>query len=197
MPSLTIKDLNGDGEPEVIVDLFTGGAHCCSISVLYRYRPSTGAYARLAHDWGDPGYKLVPAPGGGPPLFKTADDRFADAFCAFACSLLPVQLLRLDSSGLQDVTRTYAAVVRSDLDQLLKLYRRERAKQADRFAIKGILPALCADYENLSQPRSCTALLERSRRRGELAHHAGDQAPAGRRYILSVQRFLARHGYRS
>jgi hypothetical protein len=91
----------------------------------------------------------------------------------------------------------HPAFVRNDLGQLLKLYRRERTKKADRFAIKGILPALCADYYNLLQPRSCAALLERARRRGELAHHAGDQAPAGRRYIRSVQRFLTRHGYRS
>jgi hypothetical protein len=195
--SLTIRDLDGDGEPEVIVDLYTGGAHCCSISVIYRYSSSAARYVRLAHVWGDPGYGLVPAPGGGPPLFKTADDRFADAFCAFACSLLPVQLLRLEPSGLRDVTRMDPALVRDDLGQLLKLYRRERTRKADRLAIKGILPALCADYYNLSQPRSCAALLERARRRGELAHHAGDQAPDGRRYIRSVQRFLARQGYRS
>src|SRR4051812_22580991 len=29
--SLTLADLTGDGDPEVIVDLFTGGAHCCSV----------------------------------------------------------------------------------------------------------------------------------------------------------------------
>src|SRR5581483_9335641 len=26
---LTIRDLDGDGEPEILVDLYTGGAHCC------------------------------------------------------------------------------------------------------------------------------------------------------------------------
>src|SRR5256885_990630 len=30
--SVFAKDLDGDGEPEVIVDLFTGGAHCCFVS---------------------------------------------------------------------------------------------------------------------------------------------------------------------
>ena len=187
MQSLTIRDLNGDGEPEVVVDLYTGGAHCCSISVIYRYSFSGGRYARLAHFWGDPGYQLVPAPAGGPPLFETSDDRFADAFCPFVCSLLPIQLLRLGPSGLQDVTRANAALVRTDLGELLKLYRQARTRKADRFAIKGILPAICADYDNLSQPRSCAALLERARRRGEVA----------RRYIRNVQRFLNRHGYRS
>src|SRR5262249_23604484 len=27
-----VQDLDGDGEPEVIVDLYTGGAHCCYVS---------------------------------------------------------------------------------------------------------------------------------------------------------------------
>src|SRR3712207_1673767 len=26
---VTVVDLNGDGEQEVVVDLYTGGAHCC------------------------------------------------------------------------------------------------------------------------------------------------------------------------
>jgi hypothetical protein len=95
-----------------------------------------------------------------------------------------------------NVTRMNPALVRTDLHQLLGLYRRPRTRKPDRFAIKGILPALCADYYNLSQPRSCAALLERARRRGELGPRAGDQAPAGRRYIRSVERFLTRHGYR-
>src|SRR3954465_13895629 len=29
--SVMVSDLNGDGEPEVVVNLYWGGAHCCTI----------------------------------------------------------------------------------------------------------------------------------------------------------------------
>ena len=34
---LTVRDLDGDGEPEVLVDLYTGGAHCCFYTVILRF----------------------------------------------------------------------------------------------------------------------------------------------------------------
>jgi hypothetical protein len=33
--SVLVTDLNRDGEQEVVVDLFTGGAHCCFYSLIY------------------------------------------------------------------------------------------------------------------------------------------------------------------
>ena len=53
---LHVADLGGDVEPEVVVDSYTGGAHCCIVSdVLY----FTGAaYARAEHNWGSYGYAL-------------------------------------------------------------------------------------------------------------------------------------------
>ena len=35
--SVAVRDLDGDGEPEVILDLYTGGAHCCFVSRFYRW----------------------------------------------------------------------------------------------------------------------------------------------------------------
>src|SRR5689334_19050793 len=55
--SLTIRDLDGDGEPEVLFDIYTGGAHCCSYTWIYRFTGST--YTGLPATWGDTGYTLV------------------------------------------------------------------------------------------------------------------------------------------
>ena len=188
-PSLAIRDLAGDGEPEVLVDLFTGGAHCCSITVIYRYAPATGTYTRIAKLWGDPAYQvLAPAPDGGPPLLKTADDRFANAFCAYVCSLLPGQLFRLGSGGLRDVTRHFPQLVSADLADLDHVLSHARRTPSDRFAIKGILPAVCADYYLLGRRAGCDRLLVGAARRGELA-------PTPARYARRVRRFLRRLGY--
>jgi hypothetical protein len=31
-----VRDLDGDGEPEVLVDFYWGGVHCCFYTDVYR-----------------------------------------------------------------------------------------------------------------------------------------------------------------
>jgi len=40
---VAVRDLDG-GEPEVLLDLYTGGAHCCSVSLILRWDPGTRRY---------------------------------------------------------------------------------------------------------------------------------------------------------
>src|SRR3954452_10628065 len=37
LSSVTVRDLDADGEPEVLVDLYSGGANCCWYSISYRF----------------------------------------------------------------------------------------------------------------------------------------------------------------
>lgn len=37
-----VRDLDADGEPEVLLGLYTGGAHCCFYTLVFRYRPHLG-----------------------------------------------------------------------------------------------------------------------------------------------------------
>ena len=54
--SVLVTDVDGDGEPEVVLDLYWGGAHCCWYSQIYRYVPAAGHYTPLVHVWGNFGY---------------------------------------------------------------------------------------------------------------------------------------------
>jgi hypothetical protein len=38
--SIEIRQLDGDSEPEVILDINTGGAHCCDWAYVYSYVPA-------------------------------------------------------------------------------------------------------------------------------------------------------------
>ena len=185
--SLTIRDIAADGEPQVLVDLYSGGAHCCSITVFYRYDPATGRYGRIVHDWGDPGYAIQTTPGG-QTVLKTYDDRFADSFCAFVCSLMPVQVFALRDDGLDDITRSLPGYTRTDLAHLTATLASARRRRSQHFAIKGILPAICADDRLLGMAGDCNALLADAARRGELA-------PTPARYERRLRRFLGRLGY--
>src|SRR3954467_11702084 len=47
-----LRDLNADGEPEAIVDLFTGGASCCVLVLAYGYDVAANVYRRAELDTG-------------------------------------------------------------------------------------------------------------------------------------------------
>src|SRR5207244_3839241 len=55
--SVAVRDLDGDAEPEVVLDLYSGGAHCCYSTDIYRYNGS--GYSLGEHAWGDVGYRLA------------------------------------------------------------------------------------------------------------------------------------------
>lgn len=188
--SIAFADLTGDGDPEILVDLYTGGAHCCSVMALYAWDPATSRYRRLARDWGDPGYRIAGR------RLVSADDRFAYAFCAYVCSAMPIQVFSYRAFGLVDVTRRFPGQVRADLAGLRGALRQAHRHRDQRFAIKGLLPAICADLLLLRRGPSCRRELSAALRRGELARMPGDLTAGGRGYVRRVLAFLRRTGYR-
>lgn len=82
--SLTGTDINKDGYPEVIIETYSGGAHCCSSTLVYSLRTTPvlilqkpesnagGVFPDLDHD--------------GIREFETADDLFAYLYCPYAGS---------------------------------------------------------------------------------------------------------------
>ena len=194
--SLTVRDLDGDGEPEVLVDLYTGGAHCCTVSVLYHFDAASGKYTRIVHRWGDPAYRLSDLDGDGKPEFLTSDDRFAYSFCAYACSALPGVVLRYQGGRLVDVTKTYPARIRKEAASLLAGFNDARKSKTVRFEGKGILPAYCADEYLLGRGSACQKLLRAALKRGDLAASGADLAPSGKKYVTALNAFLRKLRYR-
>src|SRR3954463_2206659 len=76
--ALTVRDLDGDADPEVLVDTYTGGAHCCIVTPIFRW--AGDGYRRLTGFFGNVGYTLDDLDGDGRPEFVTADDSFAYVF---------------------------------------------------------------------------------------------------------------------
>ncbi|HEX5853090.1 MAG TPA: hypothetical protein VFY36_08355, partial [Solirubrobacteraceae bacterium] len=116
-----VRDLNSDGEPEVLLDLYTAGAHCCYLSRFFFFDGQR--YRSLQHNFGDAGYRVKDFDGDGTPELVSADARFGYQFSSFASSLFPLQVWRYDGEELRDVTRTFPAQIRSDLRRAWRLYR--------------------------------------------------------------------------
>jgi hypothetical protein len=190
-----VRDLEADGEPEVIVEVFTGGAHCCTKSHVF-IRSAAGRWARLIHDWGNPGYRLRDLDRDGTVELVTGDDRFSYAFTACVASSRPVQVWGVRGDRLRDVTREHLPAVRTDAAAQWRLYLRvKRDRLPD---VRGVLAAWMADKALLGESASGWRALEAARRRGELGRgRLLFGLPAGREYLTKLRAFLTRTGYLS
>jgi hypothetical protein len=191
--SLQLVDLERDGEPEAIVDLFTGGAHCCSFSVIYGYHPGTDSYSHRTQDWRDPSYNLVDIDHDGRPELRSADARFAYEFTAYVFSAFPVQIWHYSGGAMVDVTRQFPNQIRHDVKSQRSRYRFLRRHHYD---VRGALAAYAADEYLLDRGAVGMRLVYNALHRGELKKHDGDFGPFERRYIKRLRRFLHSLGYR-
>jgi hypothetical protein len=181
--SLRVVDLDGDGEPEVTVDLYTGGAHCCVVAEILRW--TGNAYVSTTRNFADFGYTLD----GG--TFVTGDARFGYAFASFADSAMPVRLLTFRAGRWSDVTATHPETLRADAARWMKEYKKRRKGTR----ALGMLSAWAADEYRLGPSRR--ALVDRfltsELRAGRLRADQG--WPHGRSYISTRKRRLRAWGY--
>lgn len=188
---LQVRDLNGDGEPEVLVDAYSGGAHCCALTEILRF--TGAAYATLEAFWGNTGYDLNDLDGDGRPEFVAADDAFAGAFTSYAGSFFPPLVLDYDPAVpgvLRDVTRRFPALVRKNQAQALHALRRARRSH---YETLGAVAGYVADLYLLGRATQVRPYLHRARRRGDLRDFSG---PAPRRFDRQLLAFLHKQGYR-
>lgn len=190
--AVRVRDLDRDGEPEVLVDFYSGGAHCCFYTDVYRYVARSRTYRPTVGYWGDLSPKLVDLGLDGRPEFRTGDDRFAYAFASFAASAFPIRILRFDQGRFVDVTRRFPKLVRRDAAELYALYRSQLRSPS--YDVRGILAAWLADQYSLGRGRAGWRVLERAERRGELGRRP-DTWPVGKAYLRELRAFLRRTGY--
>jgi hypothetical protein len=186
--SVLVQDLDADGEPEVIVDLYTGGAHCCYVSRFYRW-DGTG-YVSVNRNFGDPGYRITDLDGDGVQELIGADYRFGYAFTAFAFSLMPVRIYDLRAGAWQLVTTRFPDQIRADAKAAWKTFTRISRNEEPR----GAIAAWTADQLMLGHRASATRTLNRLARQRRLP---GDGFPpkSQRKFVRTLLTFLGRRGY--
>jgi len=179
--ALHVKDLDGDKEPEVIADFFTGGAHCCTYSLIYRYEPAQNRYTSIRHDWAHTGYNLKDLDKDGLPEFNSFDNSFAYAFASFAGSGFPVQIWQYRQGKMIDVTRRYPQLIYSNAFENWQYYTEARHKG---YEVKGLLAAYLADKYLLDQSQD-------GWRRVQQEYQDSDHT----QYFSSLRNFLRETGY--
>jgi hypothetical protein len=188
---LQVVDLDADGEPEVLVDAYTGGAHCCALTEILRFDGT--AYTTSEASWGNIGYELKDLDADGRPDFVTADDAFSYSFSSFAGSYHPPLVLDYDATAkgsFTDVTRRFPALVRKNAKDALHTLARARHGH---FETLGVVSAYVADLYLLGRGREVHPYLVRARKRGDLRDATGRTPRTFERRLLA---FLHKQGYR-
>jgi subtilisin-like proprotein convertase family protein len=192
---LFVRDLDVDRDPEVILDLWTGGAHCCTQSLIYHYEAARHRYRRTFHDWGSafPPYRIGDPNYDGRPELLSSDDRFAYVFTSFAGSVFPLRIWRFEAGKLRDVTRWFPNLVANDAGRIWRSYLSVRHQHGD---VRGALAAWLADQYLLGREEEGWARVDDAYRRGELGprNDLGGW-PQGRAYLYKLRSYLGELGY--
>ena len=191
--SIYIRNLDASREPEVVVDLFTGGAHCCYYSIVFRYVPAIRRYVRVSHLWGDDLPLLKDLNGDGTPEFISGDFEFDYAFTDYVNTVEPIQIWRFVSGRFRVVSRDFPNEIRRSSNNHWADYRQLLAGGG---TARGALAAYLAEKYLLGEEAQGWTALRSVAARGDLALRIGDSPrDSANVYLANLRTFLVKHGY--
>jgi hypothetical protein len=189
-----LRDLDADGDPEVIVDLFTGGASCCVLVLAYGFDAASNIYRRAELDTGG-GFVARDLNSDGPIELVGDDFRFRGLFTCGACGPRPIRIWHWTLRRFEVVTTDFPAKIRQHARRMRRFYLRVRRRDEAAF-VKGALTPLAADLCLLNRCGRGFRIVRASIRRGELDRRSlFDVSPLGTNYLRALKRFLRRTGY--
>ncbi|MBJ7470574.1 MAG: hypothetical protein JHD16_04705 [Solirubrobacteraceae bacterium] len=168
-PRVSVAEVTGDGLPDVVVQVYTGGAHCCVVSAI---APSTaeGWGPLIVRNWADFGFELKDLGGTEQVEFKAWDARFTGAFGPFVASQTPIQVMRLQGGTFVDVTREFPEWIKQDITDNAKAW--QDAATEDDAELRGVAGrsaagAWIANLLQLGDTAGAKAVVEASAARGD------------------------------
>ena len=183
--SVRLVDIDRSGEPNVVLNLFSGGANCCFIGQVFTYSAVLNGYVKNERTFGNAGYRLRQLSQGGHYEFVTGNLGFAAAFTSDAASALPLQILSFVGLKFTDVTRSHPKLLRKDAAFWIKLFK-ANLKQGE-----GPLGAWAADEELLGHNKLVQATLKQQLKAGNLVNGFIN----GKKYIAALNKLLRKLGY--
>jgi virginiamycin B lyase len=190
-----VRDLDGDGEPEVTLELNNQRNHCCAWLRVYGYDAARHTYRPVTHFWGH--HSSAPSvrdlDGDGRPEFVSTDDQFTYDHDGFAGAASPIQIWSYRRGRFADVTRRHPQAIRRNAAQIWRLYVKYRGTAS----VRTVLPGWAADQYLLGRGATAQRALEQARRRGDLRCLAGcfDGPHTSTGYLRTLDRQLRNAGY--
>ena len=147
---IELVDLDSNGTPEVVVQTFTGGAHCCQAYTTYtwqdeQFKPTYFGYL----DGG--GGEFIDLNSDGLMEFVTLDNAFFYSFSSYAGSYPPSVILTYDNGEYRDTTTQFTNYL-EDMAAGMR-FTIEDPEFADRGDKNGVLAGYVAQSIRLGQYR--------------------------------------------
>jgi hypothetical protein len=117
--NIFFEDLDGDRIPEVIVETYSGGAHCCTSFKIYSWQQNQFLTASIGMRNGSGG-TFKDLDGDGSQEFLSYDNSFLYTFSSYADSFPPTQIYNLRQGTLVETTRNYPKYLRERLKNFEK-----------------------------------------------------------------------------
>lgn len=176
------------GSPEVLLELYSGGANCCFIDQVFSYDPGTMTYVKTEHAFPYSGAMVKRL--NGRWRFVSADDGFRYRFTDGADSGAPVQIWRFTVRRFIDVTRSYPGLIRADAARWFALFGHHVGNGV------GLIAAWAGDEELLGHDALVQSTLKSELARGRLRAGPGNFFAGGAKFIRELDRVLRQLGYK-
>ncbi len=188
-----IVRLEPNGSPSVVLDLYSGGAHCCAIEQVYSLSQKSSRIQKAEYNFGNPGVRLVQLGAGGSFDLLSANDAFAYAFTDYAASGMPIKILSFSHNSFHDVTRSFPQLITKDADQWMSAFKSQASTHyADSV---GLVAAWAADEDMLGRSASVMRFLDSEAKAGHLNSALSPITPSGESFVVALLKFLRAHGY--
>lgn len=193
--SVQVRDLDSDGEPEVLFDLYTGGANCCFVTIVWRYIEESNSFLmKVLKPGGSFGYRLKDLNHDGAPEFISQDYRFAYKYGANVETPRPLRIWNWDKGRLVNATQGYPGRAAKEAASLYREYLKIRKQKETN--VRGIIAAYVADEYSAGRGKIGWRRVLAAFRRGDLnKQRQYDVGPYGRAYLRSLRSFLGKLGY--
>lgn len=192
-PVVHVVRLGRRGPLDVVLDLYSGGAHCCTVEQVFAPGASSGRYRQYEYNFGDPGVKLESLTKGAGDVFLSANDSFAYAFTDFAASGLPLEIVRFSHGAFHNVTRSFPQLIERDATQWLRAFHSAAGSHYQDSV--GVAAAWAADEDMLGHVTRVQDFLQREVRAGHLNSGLRPFEPSGQKFVVALQKFLRTHGF--
>ncbi|MEA2145518.1 MAG: hypothetical protein QOG59_1105 [Solirubrobacteraceae bacterium] len=187
--SVHVVDLEHNGTKDVVLDLYTEGAHCCFIEQVFY--PSGAGYKKVERNIGNPGDEIVDLRHNGRLEFLTGNDAFSYKFTDYAASGFPIQILTFAHGRFHDVTRAYPKRIAKDAKMWLNAFK---AMAKDHYSdSEGVIADYAADEYMLGHQHAVGQFLNQQANAGHL--NALGSSLSGRKYVVALMKFLKHQGY--
>jgi hypothetical protein len=178
------------GVPDIVIGLYSGGAHCCYTDQVYRVNPATRTVSKTEHNFLDAGARIEDLNRDGNFEFVSADARISDAgFTDYAHSPAPLQIWSFRRNRFIDSTRNYPARLAQDATRWLRAFHRQHGNG------RGLIAAWAADEDLLGHPALVKSELAGALRAGNLGVPKSLGGPKPATFVAQLQKLLRRLRY--